>query len=371
MHDRRPQSTPNQRRGQATTRDHLISGLDRWATTPSTWFSPRSLVPALGAVAVLGTLAACGTGASAARPAPIRTAVTSTTSATPTTAATATSATAPMTAANPTTTVAPAPVATSTTIARPAAPVDELAAVEGARMHIRCVGSGATTVLLIAGFNDAGDSWGAVEGPLAQDARVCSSSHLGTGTSDPAPGVQTFSSQASQLHTALQSVSEPGPYVLVGHSFGGAEAVAFASMFPDQVTGLMLLDASPTTWPDAVCAVPEDGSAVAQIFHDSCTLDYHPDGNAERLDVPAAFAEVAGITSLGSVPMVVVTADTHPYAGLDATEEAHLDEVWNEGQQQWAALSSTGHVVPVGNTSHHIQVDQPAIVVEQIRNLSR
>jgi len=109
----------------------------------------------------------------------------------------------------------------------------------------------------------------------------------------------------------------------------------------------------------------------AQIFHDSCTLDYHPDGNAERLDVPAAFAEVAAITSLGSVPMVVVTADTHPYAGLDATEEAHLDEVWNEGQQQWAALSSTGHVVPVGNTSHHIQVDQPAIVVEQIRNLSR
>src|SRR4029079_17703800 len=106
---------------------------------------------------------------------------TSTTSATPTTAATATSATAPMTAANPTSTVAPAPVATSSTIARPEARVDELAAVEGARMHIRCVGSGATTVLLIAGFNDAGDSWGAVEGPLAQDARVCSSSHLGTG----------------------------------------------------------------------------------------------------------------------------------------------------------------------------------------------
>jgi pimeloyl-ACP methyl ester carboxylesterase len=238
-------------------------------------------------------------------------------------------------------------------------------------MHIRCVGSGATTVVLIGGFNDGGDNWGTIEAALAEDSRVCSSARFGTGTSDPPPAVQTFTSQATQLHAALESVGEPGPYVLAGHSFGGAEAVAFASMFPDRVRGLLLIDASPTTWPEVACAVPDDGSDAARSFHDSCTLDFRPDGNAERLDVRAAFAEVATITSLGSLPMVVVTADTKSYADLDAGEAARLNDVWNEGQQRWAALSSIGHVVTVANTSHYIHLDQPSVVVEQIQDLSR
>ena len=238
-------------------------------------------------------------------------------------------------------------------------------------MHIRCVGSGATTVVLIGGFNDGGDNWGAIEAPLARDARVCSSARLGTGTSDPPTAVQTFTSQATQLRAALESVGEPGPYVLAGHSFGGAEAVAFASMFPDRVSGLVLIDATPTTWPETACAVPDDGSDVARSFVDSCTIYFHPDGNPERLDVRAAFAEVATITTLGQLPMIVVTADTKAYDGLDAGEAAHLNDVWNEGQQRWAALSSVGQVVTVANTSHNIHLDQPAIVVEQIQNLAR
>jgi pimeloyl-ACP methyl ester carboxylesterase len=238
-------------------------------------------------------------------------------------------------------------------------------------MHIRCVGAGETTVVLIGGFNDDGANWGAIEAPLTRDARVCSSARLGTGTSDPPSSVQTFTTQATQLRAALESVGEPGPYVLAGHSFGGAEAVAFASMFPDRVSGLLLIDATPTTWPETACTVPDDGSDLARIFHDSCTIYFHPAGNPERLDVGAAFAEVATITTLGQLPMVVVTADTKTYDGLDAGEAAHLNDVWNEGQQQWAALSSVGQVVTVANASHNIHLDQPALVVEQIQNLAR
>ena len=81
-------------------------------------------------------------------------------------------------------------------------------------------------------------------------------------------------------------------------------------MFPDRVSGLLLIDATPTTWPETACAVPDDGSDLARSFHDNCTISFPPDGNPERLDVRAAFTEVAAITSLGQLPMVVVTADT-------------------------------------------------------------
>ena len=356
MHDRFPQNAKNRHRSQK---------LDPGAPSPSTRFNPRLFVPALWGLALVGTLAACATGPTVAHETSISTTATTASVETSTTVAT------PVPVATPTTVATPVPIATATVVARSSAVIDEFATVDGARMHIRCVGSGATTVVLIGGFNDGGDNWGAIEAPLAQEARVCSSARLGTGTSDPPTAVQTFTSQATQLRVALEAVGEPGPYVLAGHSFGGAEAVAFASMFPDRVSGLVLIDASPTTWPEAACAVPDDGSDVARSFHDSCTINFHPDGNAERLDVPAAFGEVATITSLGQLPMLVVTADSKAYDGLDAGEAARLNDEWNEGQQRWAALSSVGQVVTVANTSHNIHLDQPAIVVEQIQSLSR
>ena len=66
---------------------------------------------------------------------------------------------------------------------------------------------------------------------------------------------QTFETQAPDLHALARQAGEPGPYVVVGHSFGGAEAVTFTSQYPDEVTGLMLVDASPTTWPTTACSV--------------------------------------------------------------------------------------------------------------------
>jgi pimeloyl-ACP methyl ester carboxylesterase len=237
-------------------------------------------------------------------------------------------------------------------------------------MHVRCVGSGAATVVLIAGFGDGGNNWGPIEGPITQGgARVCSYARFGTGTSDAPPDVQTFRSQATDLHTALDALGETGPYVVVGHSFGGAEAVAFASMFPSEVRGLMLLDASPTTWPAAACAVPDDGSDTAHNMQQLCAASHNPDSNPERLDIAAAFADVATITSLSALPTVVVTAAARTLPGLDPVATARLDEVWSEGQQHWASLSTVGRVVSVADTSHYIQIDQPAVVIDQIQQL--
>jgi pimeloyl-ACP methyl ester carboxylesterase len=254
-------------------------------------------------------------------------------------------------------------------VVRPAVDVDQLVEVGGARMHVRCVGSGPATVVLIAGFGDGGESWGPIEGPIAQQARVCSYARFGTGASDAPVTVQTFTSQATDLHTALRAIGEPGPYVVVGHSFGGAEAVAFASMFPGDVRGLLLLDASPTTWPAASCAVPDDGSDTARSLQQMCAASLDPEANPERLDITAAFADVAAITSLGALPTIVVTAAARTLPGLDPAEVARLTGVWDDGQERWASLSTEGRVVTVVDTSHYVQLDQPAIVIDQIRHL--
>jgi len=147
------------------------------------------------------------------------------------------------------------------------------------------------------------------------------------------------------------------------------EAVTFASMFATDVRGLLLLDASPEAWNTAVCAVPDDGSDAAQSFHGVCEQLSSPANNGEHLDAPTAFAAVADITSLRSFPMIVATADHHSYAGLAASEEARLDDVWNAGQAHWVSLASSAQLVSVDNTSHNIQVDRPDVVLDKITQL--
>jgi pimeloyl-ACP methyl ester carboxylesterase len=259
----------------------------------------------------------------------------------------------------------------STTVARPTALIDELVPVHGARLHVHCEGTGPTTVVLIAGFGGSRNSWTAVEPVAVQTTRACSYDRFGDGTSDAPPAPQTFATEADDLHALLQSAGEPGPYVIVGHSFGGPEAVTFASMFPTDVRGLLLIDASPTEWNTAICAVPNDGSDTAHVFIDLCAQQSSPANNGEHLDAPAAFAEVASINALGAVPMTVVTADHHSYPGLAASEEARLDDVWDAGQAHWVSLASSAQLISVDHTSHNIQLDRPDVVLDKIHELLR
>jgi pimeloyl-ACP methyl ester carboxylesterase len=263
-----------------------------------------------------------------------------------------------------------APTTAVTPVARPTATIDELVGAEGAQVHVRCVGQGDTTVVLIAGFGGDTTGWADVEPAIAARARVCSYDRPGTGTSDPATATATFTTAATDLHDLLGTIGEPGPYVAVGQSFGGAAAVMFAALYADEVSGLALIDASPTTWPAALCSVPDDGSEAAATVLGVCAGAFLPTGNGEHLDVVAAFAEVSNVVSLGSLPMAVITAvDRELPSGLAASEVARLTEAWNQGQQSWASLSTTAHVVTVDHTGHHIEIDQPAVVIDEITRL--
>lgn len=269
----------------------------------------------------------------------------------------------------PTTTVDDSPTTTSTP--RPSGTRDELVDVSGGQLHIHCDGTGPSTVILIAGWNDDHTSFSTIEPTLTATTRVCSYDKFGTGTSTPAPVAQSFSTQATDLHELLHSTNEIGPYIVVGHSFGGDVAVTFASKFRDEVHGLLLLDATPTTWNSVLCAVHDDGTPAASGLAQVCAMQAAPGGNAEGLEGPAAFAELAGIATLESLPLIVDTAAHRPYADQGASPElaAQLTDDWNAGQRHWVSLSSHGELVEVPDTGHYIHIDQADLVVEQITSL--
>jgi pimeloyl-ACP methyl ester carboxylesterase len=120
----------------------------------------------------------------------------------------------------------------------------QLIDVGGHRLHLRCTGAGAPTVVLEPGAGEMSSSLGWIAPAVARATRVCVYDRAGRGWSEPASTAQDGAQIATDLHTLLQRGQVPGPYVLAGHSFGGLYVLTFAARYPDEVAGLVLVDST-------------------------------------------------------------------------------------------------------------------------------
>ena len=114
----------------------------------------------------------------------------------------------------------------------------------GFKMHIHCVGQGSPTVILETFSGGTSSYWGWIQPEVAKTTRVCVYDRAGRGWSEPDPEPMTLGRTVRNLHTLLINAGIEGPYVLVGHSIGGIYVRQFAADYPDEVLGMVLLDAA-------------------------------------------------------------------------------------------------------------------------------
>lgn len=112
------------------------------------------------------------------------------------------------------------------------------------RLHINCTGEGTPSVIIDSGIGGFSLEWVRIQHNLSKDVRVCSYDRAGYGWSDPGPIPRTTARISRELHALLSEAKVPGPYVLVGHSFGGYNIRYFASDYPELVAGLVFIDSS-------------------------------------------------------------------------------------------------------------------------------
>jgi len=120
----------------------------------------------------------------------------------------------------------------------------ELIDVGSHRLHINCIGNGSPTVVIDSGIGGFSLEWFKIQNHLATDVRVCSYDRAGYGWSDSGPRPRTTARISRELHLLLTEAKIPGPYLLVGHSFGGYNIRYFASEYPELVAGLVFIEAS-------------------------------------------------------------------------------------------------------------------------------
>jgi pimeloyl-ACP methyl ester carboxylesterase len=192
----------------------------------------------------------------------------------------------------------------------------QLVDVGGRRLYVNCTGSGSPTVVLEAGLWQTSSYWGPIATNIAADTRVCVYDRAGRGQSEPASGPQDGIAIAADLHALLAGAHEDGPYLLVGHSSGGVYVRIFASEYPDEVAGVVLLDAQPV---EALTRLPNYPSfyngtrIVSALFPSLARLGVARTAFArsvrdEFAQLPTALQQGAALTSLGDRPLIVVTA---------------------------------------------------------------
>jgi pimeloyl-ACP methyl ester carboxylesterase len=282
----------------------------------------------------------------------------------------------------------------------------QLVDVGGYKLHIHCTGQGSPTVILEAGQSDYSLIWAYVQPEVAKTNRVCSYDRAGYGWSEPSPRPRTAIAEVEELHTLLVNANIPRPYVVVGHSLGGMLVRVYAHNYPDEVVGMVLVDSFHEERPirnpevtrlnrDAVKqlrifsilnstgimalapqsipnrGLPEDTYAQYQAI--TATTGYFETWISESLAVPESANEALALqmTSFGNMPLIVLSAgqwDT--ISSLSDTENQKLWTDFQIQQSELMALSSVSKQTIAEQSGHHIQLDQPELVINAIRLLA-
>ncbi len=112
----------------------------------------------------------------------------------------------------------------------------------GHRLHVSCIGTGTPAVVIENGLGDFSFDWILVQQKAAVFTRICTYDRAGYAWSDPGPKPRTYAQLNLELHDALAKLGERGPFILVGHSFGGGVVRNYAAAYPAEVAGMVLVD---------------------------------------------------------------------------------------------------------------------------------
>ena len=253
------------------------------------------------------------------------------------------------------------------------------------RLHISCEGYGQPTVILDAGLGGSSLEWVAVSKSLREVTRVCVYDRAGYGYSDMGPLPRTSSRIANELYLLLQGGDIPGPFILVGHSFGGFNMQVFSRRYPYLTAGLVLIDASHPEQVERFLApplnmltAPSSRYGIVKFSEPPPPHDLLPSANRreiyqrarrwktrrtlanELLSFRDSARQVRVSEDLEALPLIVITRGKND--GVDRTKRALVEDLWLDLQSELAGMSPLSAHIVARASGHDIHIEQPELV---------
>lgn len=233
----------------------------------------------------------------------------------------------------------------------------------GRSLYIECSGPASPAVIFDSGLGDTHATWKAVVSDLSKMARTCTYDRANLGSSEPAPKPRSSADVVADLHALLKAAGVAPPYILVGHSFGGISMRLFASTYPAEVAGIVLVDPTPTGFVEGECGI------VDPSLCETLRQGWDPSKNPDGLDIVKSGEEIAQAGPLPAVPFIVLAATIHKQAAItDPALETRIEAFWQAEEAKLAATVAGGHLVVV-SSGHSIQTLHPEAVIAAIRTV--
>ena len=229
-------------------------------------------------------------------------------------------------------------------------------------LYLDCRGSGQPTVVLEAGSGADSSTWSAVFDALAAVTRTCAYDRAGRGRSDPIER-QTLRHAAGDLRVLLSTAGETPPFLVVGHSLGGAFGRVFGAENREEIAGVVLVDTfDPDLQEDWIH--PLLGPLRSEYEHG---LDGLRDtvSAVDSLDWPTSEAQLRE-SSIAGLPVEVLTAPRSE-PRLSAAQNVEIAKAW-ESAYQSLSPGMVRRTIAEG-AGHNVHIDRPDLVIDAVRRL--
>ncbi|WP_283154100.1 alpha/beta fold hydrolase [Guptibacillus hwajinpoensis] len=210
------------------------------------------------------------------------------------------------------------------------------------------------TVVFDSGYGWALENWKPIREQVSSFARMFFYDRDGVGKSEKSNIPKHSLQIVDNLRFLLQKAEVNPPYILVGHSFGGVNVRLYASQYPEEVKGVILLD-----------SVHEDQNhKMVPLFTEEVQDQYLGQFTVESSlnEFKESLEQVRG-TNLQNIPLIVMTGGTQPHHTKESMAK------WMEFQKQLSYLSTTSKHLIVKEAGHAIHIDKPVQVVNAIRDM--
>lgn len=260
----------------------------------------------------------------------------------------------------------------------------------GRKMYLECRGSGSPTVVFVSGLDTAADLWNIPdqEGPkvfpeVARSTRVCAYDRPGAplaaggeSRSDPVPQPASPEAAVADLHALLTAANVPGPYILVAHSYGGIVGRLFAGTYPEEVSGMVLVDILSPELRDAMTPAEWEIWKRLNARRPEDIADY-PD--LERIDFDQALDQIVAGGRVLQMPLVVLSADElygeamEAQAGRGELPEGVpvdfgyvIDRANKQAQKEVGQLVEGAEHITETRSGHNMMIDNAPLVIDAV-----